>query len=213
MKISMQKIISLVFKAIRRIILLIKKGVVKLICRILFYIHNVQCKSFTSNGFPYISIAIGGKCSIDKGFRMINGLEGNPIGRPQRCVFFVDKGATLTIGKNVGISSTALVALESITIGDNVKIGGGVCIYDTDFHSIDPTVRKNGALDLQSKANKPVIIKDNVFIGAHSTILKGVTIGTNAVIGACSVVTHSVPDNEIWAGNPAKFIKKLSFDN
>lgn len=210
MKISMQKIISLIFKAIRRIILLIKKGIVKIICRILFYIHNVQCKNFTSNGFPYISIAIGGKCTIEKGFRMINGLEGNPIGRPQRCVFFVDKGATLTIGKNVGISSTALVASYSITIGDNVKIGGGVCIYDTDFHSLDPNIREKPTLDMEFKANKPVIIKDNVFIGAHSTILKGVTIGTNAVIGACSLVTHDVPDNEIWAGNPAKFIRELN---
>jgi acetyltransferase-like isoleucine patch superfamily enzyme len=54
-----------------------------------------------------------------------------------------------------------------------------------------------------------VIIEDNVFIGAHSTILKGVTIGKNSVIGACSVVTKNIPPNEIWAGNPAKFIKFL----
>jgi acetyltransferase-like isoleucine patch superfamily enzyme len=54
-----------------------------------------------------------------------------------------------------------------------------------------------------------VTIKDNVFIGAHSTILKGVTIGENAVIGVCSVITKDVPANEIWAGNPAKLISKV----
>ena len=52
-------------------------------------------------------------------------------------------------------------------------------------------------------------IKDNAFIGSHSTILKGVTIGENAVIGACSLVSKDIPANEIWAGNPIKFIKKI----
>ena len=56
---------------------------------------------------------------------------------------------------------------------------------------------------------KPVIIKDGAFIGADGIILKGVTIGKKSVIGAGSVVTKSVPDGEIWAGNPAKFIRKL----
>ena len=54
-------------------------------------------------------------------------------------------------------------------------------------------------------------IKDDVFIGAYSFVLKGVTIGNNSIIGACSVVTKNVPDNEIWAGNPAKFIRKNNF--
>lgn len=55
----------------------------------------------------------------------------------------------------------------------------------------------------------PVIIKDHVFIGADALILKGVTIGEEAVIGARSVVTKKVPAKEIWAGNPAKFIKNV----
>ena len=56
---------------------------------------------------------------------------------------------------------------------------------------------------------KPVLIRQGAFIGAHSIILKGVTIGRHSVIGAGSVVTHDVPDNEIWAGNPAVFVKRI----
>ncbi|MBO6573737.1 MAG: acyltransferase [Balneola sp.] len=156
-----------------------------------------------------MNVARGGNCQIGDKFRMNNGLKGNPIGRPQRCVLFVDYGAILIIGENVGMSSTAIVSHEKITIGNNVKIGGGVCIYDTDFHSLDPNLRKNAKLDQKQKNNKPVTIKDNVFIGAHSTILKGVTIGENAIIGACSLVTRDIPSNEIWGGNPAKLIKNL----
>ena len=62
------------------------------------------------------------------------------------------------------------------------------------------------------KRNEPVFIADNVFIGAHVTVLKGVTIGENSIIGACSVVTKHVPANEIWAGNPARFIKKIDIN-
>ena len=182
-----------------------------IICHIKFYLHNVQSKDFSTNGLPYISIAKGGKCIIDRGFRMNNGLKGNPIGRPQPCIFFVDYGAKLLIGKNVGISSTAIIAHHSITIGDNVKIGGGVCIYDTDFHSLDARIRAIPKMDGKSKIKLPVCIEENVFIGAHSTILKGVTIGNNSIVGACSVVTKDIPANEIWAGNPAHFIKKTNY--
>ena len=55
----------------------------------------------------------------------------------------------------------------------------------------------------------PVLIKEGAFIGAHSIILKGVTIGKHSIIGAGSVVTKSIPDGEIWAGNPARFIRKI----
>ena len=62
---------------------------------------------------------------------------------------------------------------------------------------------------LQKKRNAPVVIKDLAFIGMHSIILKGVTIGEKSIIGAGSVVSKDVPDGEIWAGNPARFIKKV----
>ena len=84
--------------------------------------------------------------------------------------------------------------------------GGDTKIYDTDFHSTDPFKRLHGNTDVPSK---PVHIGKRVFIGGHSIILKGVTIGDEAVIGAGSVVTKDVPAGEIWAGNPARFIKKI----
>jgi acetyltransferase-like isoleucine patch superfamily enzyme len=154
-------------------------------------------------------VAIGGKCSIGKNFSMNNGIKGNPIGCYDRCTFFVNKGAILEIGDNVGISQTALICHKHIKICNNVKIGGGVKIYDTDFHSLDPSIRANKTKDLQNKIAKEIIIGDNVFIGAYSIILKGVVIGNNSIVGAGSVVTKSIPANQIWAGNPAKFIKMI----
>ena len=84
-------------------------------------------------------------------------------------------------------------------------MGGGTKIYDTDFHWLNLEERINQP----GGKTAPVIIKDGAFVGADCIILKGVTIGKRAVIGAGSVVTKSVPDGEIWAGNPAKLIRKL----
>lgn len=181
-------------------------GANNLYTKYIFTGNNVVCKSFHTNGIPFVMVARGGKFSIGENFAMNNGIKGNPIGCYERCTFFVDRGAVLTIGDNVGMSQAALVCHKSITIGDNVKIGGGVCIYDTDFHSLDPVIRRSSE-DLKNRAEKPVVIGNDVFIGAKSIILKGVTIGENSVIGAGSVVTKSVPANQIWAGNPAKFIR------
>ncbi len=178
-------------------------------CVIVFWGNNVHYHSFKTSGVPFISVAMGGSCSIGENFSMNNGIAGNPIGCFNRCTLFVDKGATLVIGSNLGISQAAIVCHTSIIIGNNVKIGGGVCIYDTDFHSLDSLLRVNSKTDFANKVKKPVIIGNNVFIGAHSLVLKGVTIGENAIIGAGSVVTKSIPANQIWAGNPAIFIRNL----
>ena len=131
----------------------------------------------------------------------------NIIGGDTRTAFIVNNGAVIRIGNNVGISNSTLVASKEIVIEDNVMIGGNCKIYDTDFHSIDYQQRMEKPDTHIKKA--PILIQKGAFIGAHSIILKGVTIGEKSVIGAGSVVTKSVPDNEIWAGNPAHFIRKV----
>ncbi len=200
---------SLILKLIRKCIRKVFDFYDFLNFRLSLILNDVQHKSIKSYGMPYIAVVRYGTCVIGDNFTMNNGLRFNPIGYPQPCMLVVTKGATLTIGENVGISQTSLICHNSITIGNNVKIGGGVKIYDTDFHSLDPEVRKNHSLDMKTKKVAPVVIQDNVFIGAGSIVLKGVTIGENSVVGAGSVVTKSIPANEIWGGNPAKFIKKV----
>jgi len=201
--------VFLIYKGIRRLFKVLNNSIDIIKCKVIFWGNNVQYLSFKTGGIPYVSVAIGGSFSIGKNLSMNNGIEGNPIGCYNRCTFFVDNGANLKIGSNLGISQAAIICHLSIKIGNNVKIGGGARIFDTDFHSLDPLLRLNPITDFANKVKIPVVIEDNVFIGAHSTILKGVTIGQNSIIGACSVVTKNVPLNEIWAGNPAKFIRNV----
>ncbi|GAM69539.1 galactoside O-acetyltransferase [Vibrio sp. JCM 19236] len=85
-------------------------------------------------------------------------------------------------------------------------------MFDTDFHSVDFQTRISPFINLGSDTGvkkAPVHIKTGAWIGGFSIILKGVTIGENSVVGAGSVVTKNIPDNEVWAGNPAVFIKAL----
>ncbi|RKR81078.1 succinyltransferase-like protein [Mucilaginibacter gracilis] len=165
------------------------------------------------NGFPVVNVNLKGSFSIGHNFRFNSGRRHNIIGRQQLCYFVVGPQGKLTIGNHVGISSTAIVCYESIIIGDNVKIGGNTVIYDTDFHSLKVSERTKVPEDFSKVKTKPVKIEDNAFIGAHTTILKGVVIGRNSIVGSCSVVTKNIPPDEIWAGNPARFIKKIEPEN
>ena len=164
-------------------------------------------KGIKSIGLPVIRLGKNSKLKIGNNCRMHDGKKGLFVGRDQKCIFKVMDGGELVIGKNVGMSSTTILLKERVILGNNIRVGNNVVIYDSDFHSLWPEERLS-IPDPGIKAS-PVIIEDNVFIGAHSTILKGVTIGANAVIGACSVVSKDIPPDEIWAGNPAKFIRKL----
>lgn len=201
-------ILNLIYKSLRKAIGIVTSFFERLYCIYQLKGNGVKYKNFRTSGIPYIMVARGGKCTIGKGFAMNNGIKGNPIGCYQRCTLFVDRNAELVIGDYVGMSQAALVCKTSITIGNYVKLGGGVCIYDTDFHSLNSEIRKSKK-DIDYCIKKPVTIKDNAFIGAHSIILKGVTIGENSIVGAGSVVTKSIPANQIWGGNPAKFIKSI----
>lgn len=174
----------------------------------LFYVFDVQIGSgFKTKGRPIISISDQGRLEIGNDLRLNNGIRHNRIGRQQPC-FFIVNGGHLSIGNNVGMSGTAIVCWQSVRIGNNVRIGGNTVIYDTDFHSLDPMDRRNRPEDRTKTKTRPVVIGDDVFIGAHSIILKGVEIGNRAIVGAGSVVTKSIPNGEIWAGNPARPLRK-----
>ena len=206
----MQRYSSLVYKIIKLFFSSVRKKFDNVITYLVLYVNNIHFQRFYTNGIPYVMIARGGHCQLGDNLKINNGLQGNPIGRTQSSIFVVAKGASLIIGKDVGVSSAALICHKSIIIGDHVKIGGGACIYDTDFHSLSSQDRLDGIVDKMRTKTDSVRIGNNVFIGAHSTILKGVTIGENAIVGACSVVTKSIPANQIWGGNPARFIKNTT---
>ena len=112
------------------------------------------------------------------------------------------------IGGGGGISHSAITCWEHVEIGNNVLIGSGVRIYDTDFHPLESRYRYGEEKDGSKMMNKPVYIEDGAFIGAGSIILKGVRIGKNSIVGAGSVVAKSIPEGEIWAGNPAKKVRE-----
>lgn len=112
----------------------------------------------------------------------------------------------LQIGKRFGINRySRIVAHESITIGDHVTIGQMVSILDHDhqYKVVD------GQLRLDGYKTAPITIGNNIWIGDKCTILKGVTIGDNVVIGANTLVHKDVPPNVVIGGSPFKILKKI----
>lgn len=150
----------------------------------------------------------GGQIHIGRNFTCNNIVGSNSIGLIQPCVFNISTvGSLIKIGNNVGISGSTINATTSITIGDNVLIGSGCIITDTDSHPLHYEDRNANRNELTAKA--PIVIEDNCFIGARSIILKGVTIGEGSVVGAGSVVSKDVPPHCIVCGNPARIVKSL----
>jgi acetyltransferase-like isoleucine patch superfamily enzyme len=114
----------------------------------------------------------------------------------------VDPGAELTIGDgcrlNYGVS---IAATERVTIGAHVRIGPYVSIADTDFHDL----HRRGV----RPPSQPVVIEDQVWIGAKASVMRGVRIGYGAVVGTASVVTRDVPPFAIVAGVPARIVGQV----
>lgn len=120
------------------------------------------------------------------------------------------------IGENCNICSHCMIE-NDVRVGDNVTIKNGVQLWDgitiEDNVFVGANVSFTNDLYPRSKASDwqcvPTVVKRGASIGVGSTILCGITIGENAMIGAGSVVTKDVPGGELWLGNPAKFVRKI----
>lgn len=140
---------------------------------------------------PESRIVIGDGCGFN------SSANSNLIGVNHPCILSTLKpGAAIDIGDGCGFSGTVIGCAVKIVLGDHVRCGANTLITDTDWHQDDP----------RTQADAPVIIGNHVWLGINVTVLKGVTIGDNTLVGAGSLVTRSLPANVIAAGVPAKMI-------
>jgi len=158
-------------------------------------------------GLPLIQRHRRSTLELGDGLELRSWYSTNPLAPNHPVVLTTwQAGAVLRIGRRCGLTGAVVVAAERVEIGDRVLLGANSTVTDTDFHPLDPWERQR---DILNGATAPVIIEDDVFIGMHSLILKGVHIGRGSVVGAGSVVTRDVPPGVIVAGNPARIVKSL----
>lgn len=156
-------------------------------------------------GRPIISVARNSHLILGDGVAMFSAVRSNPLACFQPCVLrTLAPGAELRLGRNVGLSGTVVCAGRSICIGEGTIVGAGAMILDNDFHAPDG---EWGWRNESEKNARPIVIGRGAFIGARAIILKGVSIGDRAVIGAGAVVTHDVPAGATAAGNPARIVR------
>lgn len=110
---------------------------------------------------------------------------------------------------NIGAFVTISVS-RKVTLGNRVSIANGVEIYDNPGHNIHPDERRQ---PVRPESIHPVAIEDDVWVGSHSTVMPGVTIGAGSVVGARSVVTKDVPPMTFVAGAPTRIIRSIDGEN
>lgn len=149
----------------------------------------------------------------------------------ERCVInahitFESSAGSVAIGDRTYIGSdTAIMSRNGVQVGSDVTMAWGITIYDHNSHSMDWRQRKRvvehfyrtygsprcfAELDWSGVSSAPIVIKDRVWIGFDAVILKGVTIGEGAVVGARSVVSRDVAPYTVVAGNPAVPVRQLA---
>ncbi len=136
--------------------------------------------------------------------QMLSRLFGRQVDETLRVFppFYTDFGKNITIGKNVFINACCHFQDQGgITLGDGCLIGHNV-VFATLNHGFAPA-------DRASLYPAPIVLGKNVWVGSNSTLLQGIRIGDNAVIGAGSVVTKDVPANTIVGGVPARILRQI----
>lgn len=187
--------------------------------KIYFFLNNIKYgKNFRVFNHLYLKIHVGALVQIGNNCTIMSGTGLNPLSRNIKTCIYVGKKATLKLGNDVGISSSTLWVKESVSIGNSVAIGADCIIMDTDAHNLDWKIRCSEetneygeSVDMVTAASAPIVIEDNVLVGARCIILKGVTIGARSIIGSGSIVTKDIPSDCIAAGNPCKVIKSIVY--
>jgi acetyltransferase-like isoleucine patch superfamily enzyme len=167
-----------------------------------------------------------GAVSIGRGtsvaWRRIKDVSGNRLSIGEDSIIhanivFESRGGEIRIGSRTFVGRSNLICYRSLSIGDDVLMSWGVTLVDHDSHGISWAERKDDVLEWgkgrknwEHVAHAAVSIADKVWIGFNVSILKGVTIGEGAVIGACSVVTRDIPAYSIALGNPARVVRSLT---
>jgi len=201
-------LIKYIYKTLRNVFYRITSFITVLTFRVMAS-NSIIGANFLSKGLLTLNLHRTSNIKLGKNIVFNNKTSQNPVGLNKASSIAVLEKATLKIGSNTGFSNTSIYCSLSIEIGENCKFGGNTFIWDTDFHELDYIKRRENVFNSADTNCAPVKIGNDVFIGANSIILKGVTIGDRVIVGAGSVVTKSIPFDEIWAGNPAKLIRKL----
>ena len=182
--------------------------------KLYFILYNftiLKLNKVRFENFPIINgkliIVNRGQIKFGNDLKFNSSIYSNFVGLYKPCSIEVQKNAKLQIGDHSGFSAVSIFCATEIIIGEYLFCGGNVSIWDTDFHPLNYEQRRKGSIGTKTY---PIKIGNDVFIGANSIILKGVSIGDRVIVGAGSVVTKSIPNDEIWAGNPAKKISKNS---
>ena len=165
--------------------------------------HGAEvARSALIHGLPRIARKSGARIILEDGSTLNAALWSNPLNDGRLTVLHAGPGAIIHLHRNAGVSSARIVAYQEISIGEGSLIGAGTLICDSDMHEVPLG-------SSQPIKIAPIHIGSHVFVGTNCTILKGVTIGNGAVIGASSVVRRDIPAGVLAVGNPATVIRKL----
>ena len=169
--------------------------------RTLGAVEHIQ-EGYSDDGIAYGSAKLEAAASDTSGQAEPQILPGSAV---VTAPFYCDYGINITLGENF-YSNYNLILLDGakITFGDNVFIAPN-CVFTTAAHPID-TQQRNQGLEIAL----PITVGDNVWFGANVTVLPGVTIGSDTVIGAGSVVTKDIPSGVVAVGNPCRVLREIT---
>jgi acetyltransferase-like isoleucine patch superfamily enzyme len=165
-------------------------------------------KGFRTTGKSSFKLRREGSIVLGERVSLLAGWRSNRAGLTNPVLLETLGEGVIRIGDNSGGSAVVISSRSEVTIEKNVCLGANVRIYDHDFHPIEPGKRRLSRNEQSADVrSEPVVLGDDVFVGANTIILKGVTIGERSIVAAGSVVFRGeYPADCMIAGNPASLV-------